>query len=315
MSVCPADRFHGIAPALATPFTADHALDLARLPELVEHYIAAGVHGLSVAGSQGEFFALSEREWHDLVTAAARAVNGRKPLYVGTGAITTAESISLTRAAADAGADVAMVITPYFISPSADELVAHYEAILDAAPIPVMLYNNPPRTGVNLTPRVYGRLLGHERLIGIKDSSGDMTQLAEFIRMGRRQEERMGGRGHCVFAGRDTLILATVIEGGAGSISPAANVFPRLVTALYDAARAGRIDEARRLSDVLAPLRLAWELGSFPVVIKEAMTLVGMSAGPARSPIRALPETARAELTQVIDRIRAFEEHYSRTTA
>jgi 4-hydroxy-tetrahydrodipicolinate synthase len=293
-------RFHGIVPAVATPFTRDYRLDEGRLRDLIEHYIASGVHGISVAGSQGEFFALQHDEHVRLNEVAARIVAGRVPLYAGTGATTTAQSIRLTEAAAASGADVAMAITPFFISPSADELVEHYRAISKASKLPLMLYNNPPRTGVNVLPRVFLRCAEDDNIIGIKDSSGDVTQLAEYVRL-------TGGK-KVVFAGRDTIILSTIVHGGAGAISPAANVFPRLVVRLYETLKAGRLDEAQRISDILAPLRAAWEFGSFPVVIKEAMALVGLDAGPARPPIMPLSAEKRAQLKGVIDVIGAAEQ-------
>jgi 4-hydroxy-tetrahydrodipicolinate synthase len=300
-------RFHGIVPAIATPFTEDHRLDEGRLRALIDWYIESGVHGISVGGSQGEFFALNGEEHVRLNEVAAKATAGRVPLYAGTGAITTREAIRLTKAAEASGADVAMVITPFFISPNADELVDHYRAIAAATKLPVMLYNNPPRTGVNVLPRVFLRCAESDNVIGIKDSSGDVTQLAEYVRL-------TGGK-KVVFAGRDTIIMSTVVHGGSGAISPAANVFPRLVVRLYDALRAGRMDEAQRLSDVLAPLRAAWEFGSFPVVIKEAMALVGRSAGPARPPIKGLSAEKRAELKRVLEAIQAADQELAAAAA
>ncbi|HYP70156.1 MAG TPA: dihydrodipicolinate synthase family protein, partial [Variovorax sp.] len=135
-------KFHGVVPAMATPFTADHRLDEARVGELIEGYIAAGVHGISVAGSQGEFFALDADEHIRLIELSVRAIDGRVPLYAGTGGTTTRQAIALTRAAEVLGADLALVITPYFVQPTQDELVAHYTAVARATKLPVMLYNN-----------------------------------------------------------------------------------------------------------------------------------------------------------------------------
>lgn len=300
-------KLRGIVPAMVTPFTRAYALDTVKLQETIDWYVASGVHGISVSGSQGEFFALDRRERLGLVEAAVKAVDGRVPLYAGTGSVTTQESIELTRAAESAGADVAMVITPYFISPSAEELVTHYTAIARATRLPVMIYNNPPRTGVNITPEIFTRCLPLENFIGIKDSSGDMTQIADYI--------RLGGPGRIVFAGRDTIILSTLIHGGSGAISPAANVFPRLVAWLYELAAAGDFARAKEVSDLLAPLRVAWRLGSFPVVIKEAMELVGRDAGPTRPPIQPLSKSAREELVRVIERIAEAERSVERMSA
>lgn len=291
-------RFHGVVPAMATPFTPDFTLDVPRIAELIEDYIAAGVHGISVAGSQGEFFALDMDEHLQLIEAAVRAVDGRVPVYAGTGAATTRQSIALTQAAEAMGVDLAMVITPYFVQPTQDELVEHYVAVAQATRLPVMLYNNPPRTSVNVAPKTLARCMERaDNIVGVKDSGGDLTQSIEY--------PLLAPRPSLLFSGRDTIAVAMMLHGAQGTISPAANVFPELMVALYEALRGGNMQEALRLSDIFAPLRAAWALGSFPVVIKEAMTLAGRSAGPTREPIRPLSATARAQVAQVVSQIAA----------
>jgi len=213
--------------------------------------------------------------------------------------VTTRDAIRLTRAAEEAGADLALVITPYFVQPSQDELVDHYQAVARATRLPVMLYNNPPRTSVNVLPGTLARCMQATNVVGIKDSSGDVTQSVEYLLQAPRPA--------LLFSGRDTVALAMMMHGAQGTISPAANVFPRLMVRLYEALRGGDLAEARRISDIFAPLRAAWALGSFPVVIKEAMALVDHSAGPARAPIAPLPHARRASLQEVVQRILAEE--------
>ncbi|MDP9877484.1 4-hydroxy-tetrahydrodipicolinate synthase [Variovorax boronicumulans] len=291
-------KFHGVVPAMATPFTADHRLDEARVGELIDSYIRAGVHGISVAGSQGEFFALERDEHIRLLELSMRAIDGRVPLYAGTGGATTRDAIALTQAAEALGADLALVITPYFVQPTQDELVAHYTAVARATKLPVMLYNNPPRTAVNVLPATLARCMqAADNIVGMKDSGGDLTQSIEYLLTTPRPA--------LLFSGRDTIALSMMFHGAQGTISPAANVFPELMVRMYDALRAGRHDEALRVSNIFAPLRAAWAWGSFPVVIKEAMTLAGRSAGPTRPPVAALPEKVRADLRSVVERIGA----------
>lgn len=291
-------KFHGVVPAMATPFTADHRLDEARVGELIDSYIRAGVHGISVAGSQGEFFALERDEHIRLLELSMRAIDGRVPLYAGTGGATTRDAIALTQAAEALGADLALVITPYFVQPTQDELVAHYTAVACATKLPVMLYNNPPRTSVNVLPATLARCMqAADNIVGMKDSGGDLTQSIEYL--------LTASRPALLFSGRDTIALSMMFHGAQGTISPAANVFPELMVRMYDALRAGRHDEALRVSNIFAPLRAAWAWGSFPVVIKEAMTLAGRSAGPTRPPVAALPEKVRADLRAVVERIGA----------
>ncbi|WP_447747501.1 4-hydroxy-tetrahydrodipicolinate synthase [Variovorax boronicumulans] len=291
-------KFHGVVPAMATPFTADHRLDEARVGELIDSYIRAGVHGISVAGSQGEFFALERDEHIRLLELSMRAIDGRVPLYAGTGGATTRDAIALTQAAEALGADLALVITPYFVQPTQDELVAHYTAVARATKLPVMLYNNPPRTAVNVLPATLARCMqAADNIVGMKDSGGDLTQSIEYLLTAPRPA--------LLFSGRDTIALSMMFHGAQGTISPAANVFPELMVRMYDALRAGRHDEALRVSNIFAPLRAAWAWGSFPVVIKEAMTLAGRSAGPTRPPVAALSEKVRADLRSVVERIGA----------
>ena len=291
-------KFHGVVPAMATPFTADHRLDEGRVGELIESYIKAGVHGISVAGSQGEFFALERDEHIRLLELSMRAIDGRVPLYAGPGGATTRDAIALTQAAEAMGADLALVITPYFVQPTQDELVAHYTAVARATKLPVMLYNNPPRTSVNVLPATLARCMrAADNIVGMKDSGGDLTQSIEYLLTAPRPA--------LLFSGRDTIALSMMFHGAQGTISPAANVFPELMVRMYDALRAGNHEEALRLSNVFAPLRAAWAWGSFPVVIKEAMTLAGRGAGPTRPPVAALPEKLRADLEAVVKRIAA----------
>jgi 4-hydroxy-tetrahydrodipicolinate synthase len=285
---------------MATPFSADERFDEGRACELIEWYLASGVHGISVAGSQGEFFSLERDEHVRLLEVAAKTIAGRVPLYAGTGAVTTREAIRLTQSAESIGADLALVITPYFAQPTQDELVEHYTTIARATKLPVMLYNNPPRTSVNVWPATLVRCMkSADNIVGIKDSSGDITQAVEYL--------LLSGRKGLLFSGRDTVALALLMHGGHGTISPAANVFPRLMVRLYDAFRGGDLAEASRLSDVFAPLRAAWAWGSFPVVIKEAMAIAGHGAGPTRRPIATLPPQKLADLKAVVERIAAEE--------
>lgn len=289
-------KFHGVVPAMATPFTADHRLDEARVGELIESYIQAGVHGISVAGSQGEFFALDTAEHIRLLELSMQAIDGRVPLYAGTGGATTRQAIALTQAAEAMGADLALVITPFFVQPTQDELAAHYTAVARATKLPVMLYNNPPRTSVNVQPATLTRCMkAADNIVGVKDSGGDLTQSIEYLLTAPRPA--------LLFSGRDTIALSMMFHGAQGTISPAANVFPELMVQMYEALRAGNHAEALRLSNIFAPLRAAWAWGSFPVVIKEAMTLAGRSAGPTRPPIAALPENVRDELARVVAQI------------
>jgi 4-hydroxy-tetrahydrodipicolinate synthase len=172
-------------------------------------------------------------------------------------------------------------------------VVAHYTAVPPATTLPVMLYNNPPRTSVNVLPTTLARCMtAQDNIVGVKDSGGDLTQSIEYLLQAPRPA--------LLFSGRDTIALAMMFHGAQGTISPAANVFPELMVRLYESLRTGDHEEALRLSNVFAPLRAAWAWGSFPVVIKEAMQLVGRSAGPTRPPIAPLSEKLRSDLAAIV---------------
>lgn len=282
----------GIIPAMATPFTADGELNEEALRQLTRHLIEGGVHGLFATGSQGEFWALTPDERQRVWEIVLEETEGRVPVYAGTGAVTTREVMELNRRAEEVGVDAVSIITPFFVRPTEAELEAHYRSIAEATSLPILLYNNPGRTGVNLSAELVARLAEVENIVGIKDSSGDLTLTAEYI--------RLTPDDFAVLSGRDTLIFAGLAHGTEGAIAATANVVPALVVEIYEAFQAGEIERARRAQERLAPLRLAFGLGSFPVVVKEALELIGISAGPCRGPVGPLPPEKRAELRRVL---------------
>jgi 4-hydroxy-tetrahydrodipicolinate synthase len=286
-------KIHGIIPAMVTPFDEDEQINDAALRQLVNHLIDGGVHGLFPTGSQGEFFALTPEErarvWEIVVDETA----GRVPVYAGTGAITTREVIALNKLAEQAGVDAVSVITPYFINPTQEELYRHYVAIADATTLPVILYSNPGRTGgLNLSVDLVVRLAQHPNIVGIKDSSGDLSLTMEFI--------RQTGDDFVVLMGRDTLIYAALLHGAKGSITATANVAPALVVEIYEAFVAGDLDRALAAQNRLAPLRHAFGFGTFPVVVKEALRLIGIDAGPARAPVGPMSPEQMEKLKRVV---------------
>ncbi|MGB9789484.1 MAG: 4-hydroxy-tetrahydrodipicolinate synthase [Thermotoga caldifontis] len=288
----------GVIPAVVTPMNKDESINESAFRRLLNYLVDNGVHGVFIIGSQGEFYALTREEKIRLMEIAVEEVNGRVPVYAGTGGITTREVIELNDAAEKIGVDAVSIITPYYISPSQEELYEHYVKIAKATKLPVLLYNNPGRTGgVKLEPRTVERLAEIDNIVGIKDSSGDLTNTSDYIR-------RTKGKNFHVLAGRDTLILATLLYGGTGSIAATANVAPKLVASIYDYFVKGDLENAKRAQEELTPLRLAFELGTFPVVIKEALNMIGIEAGPARGPIRSLSEEKKAELRKVLQNMK-----------
>jgi 4-hydroxy-tetrahydrodipicolinate synthase len=291
-------RPHGIIPALVTPLHEDETLNEAALRRLVRHLIEGGVHGLFVQGSQGEFWAFDPEEKRRILEAVVEEAGGSVPVYGGTAGVTTRETIALTRMAEQAGVDGVSIVTPFFVSPSQQELYEHYAAIAAATALPILLYNNPTRTGVNLAAETVARLAELENIVGVKDSSGNLSLTAAYV--------HATPESFAVLMGQDTLILAGLLYGCVGAVAATANVLPRLVVEIYERFQAGEVAGAKRAQERLATLRDAFGWGTFPVVIKEAANMLGLEAGPARRPVGPLSEDARGKLAQLLRDLEAL---------
>ena len=282
----------GIIPAMVTPFTSEGKINVGALRKLTNYLIDGGVHGLFPVGSQGEFYALTYDEKKKVIETVVEETRGRVPIYAGTGAITTREAIALTKMAEAAGVSAASVLTPFFIHPNENELFEFYSAIAKSTRLPLLLYNNPGRTGVNISANFVARASKIDNIVGVKDSSGDLTLTAEYI---RRTDQTFS-----VLAGRDTLIYGTLCYGGKGSIAATANVAPKILVEIYEAFKAGDMKRSLEAQFRLAPLRLAFDLGTFPVVIKEALNLIGIDAGVGVPPVGGIKPEAKEELKKIL---------------
>ncbi|HER24578.1 MAG TPA: 4-hydroxy-tetrahydrodipicolinate synthase [Candidatus Atribacteria bacterium] len=282
----------GIIPPMVTPLDREENIDKKAIGRVVNYLIEGGVHGLFPLGSTGEWYGLSINQKKEIIETVMEANHGRVPVYVGTGATTTKETIQLTKLATDIGVDVLSIITPVFISPNEQELFNHYQAIARSTDLPIILYNNPGRTGINLSVDLVVKLSKIDNIIGIKDSSGDMAQGAEYI--------RRTNNDFSVLAGRDTLIYGFLAYGGKGAIAATANIVPKIVVKIYEEYQKGNYQEALKAQFQLAPLRMAFSLGSFPVVVKEGLNLLGIEVGSTLKPVQPLTEEAREKLKEVL---------------
>jgi 4-hydroxy-tetrahydrodipicolinate synthase len=274
-------KAEGIIVPIVTPFKADGALDQVALRRQVRRLIQAGVSGLFTVGTSGEFWSLQAKERDEILEIVLDEADGSLPVYAGTGAISTHKSIEQARRAEMLGADAAVVITPFYVSLSQGELYAHYAAIADSINIPVFPYNNPKRTGgLSLATDTVVALAAAGCIAGIKESSGNLALTAQFI--------NATPDDFAVFQGSDDLILPSLMLGAVGGIAATGNVAPDMVVELYKVFQAGDWDRARYLQKNLAELRRATGLGTYPAAIKAAMTMVGESAGPPRSPVSVL---------------------------
>ena len=273
------DFIKGVIVPILTPIDEQEKIDEEKLRKQVDYVISGGVHGILAYGSNGEFFAIEEDEMERGLKIILDQTAKRVPVYMGIGAITTKKAVRLAKMGRELGADGISVLQPMFIRPSEDELYGYFSEIAEAVPdLPVLLYNNPGRTGYNISVSLAVRLNeNHENIVGIKDSSGDMTLTAEFIR-------RMDGRNFKVLGGKDTLILGAMIYGAAGCVATTANIFPELPVAIYDNYMQGNYEAARKAQKQLAPIRLAMDKASFPVGTKDMANIMGLSAGKPYKP-------------------------------
>ncbi len=284
----------GIIPPVVTPFHADESLDLGALQKHIDFMLSHGVHGIFVLGTTGEFYALDENEKQQVVAAAMAHVNGRVPVYVGTGAETTREVVRLTKMAEREGAAGVSVITPYFIKPTQAELIEHFRRVAGSTSKAVVLYNNPATCGgLSIEPETVAKLAEVPNIVGIKDSSGDLQNTIEII---RRVPDRFA-----VLNGRDTLIAAALMFGAKGAIPASCNIAPELCVGIYESHAKGDTAGAAAYQARLHPVRLAMAMGTGNGAIKEAMALLGRPAGPNRMPILPLDADKRAKLKAILD--------------
>jgi 4-hydroxy-tetrahydrodipicolinate synthase len=286
-------RIQGIIPPVATPMRANEDLDLPRLKWFIDRLIAGGVHGIFVLGTNSEFYALDEREKQEVIATAVEHVRGRVPVYAGTGAETTREAIRLTRMAEREGVNGVSVITPYFVLPNQQEIGDHYRRIAEQTALPVILYNNPALCGgVKIEVDTCARLAEIPNILAIKDSSGDLQNTNEMI---RSVPERFS-----VLMGRDTLIFQALLFGARGAVPATANIAPRLVVDIYDAAQRGDIPAARAAQLRLNPVRLGLSLGTQPSGVKGALEILGETIGPCRSPVGPLSAASQQKMRSAL---------------
>ncbi|MEY4250705.1 MAG: hypothetical protein RJA87_2338 [Pseudomonadota bacterium] len=268
--------FHGAITALVTPFK-DGAFDEAAFVALVERQIAEGINGLVPVGTTGETATLSHDEHRRVVSLCLKTVAGRVPVIAGCGSNSTAEAIELVHFAKSEGADAALVVTPYYNRPSQEGLYRHYEAINNAVQLPVLVYNVPSRTSVDIHNETLARLASLPNIIGIKDATGDLTR-ASLMRL-------MCGEDFVMLSGDDPTALGYVAHGGHGCISVTSNVAPRSVATMFDALAAGDWAKALYQQDRLVRLHKALFLDASPSPTKFALSHLGLCEADVRLPI------------------------------
>ena len=291
-------RLSGSITALATPFAADGSLDLAAWATLVESQVGAGSMAVVVAGSTGEAAALDEGEYDRLLTEAVRVVGGRIGVIAGTGLSGTAKTIAQTRRAAALGAQAALVVTPPYVRPTQAGLVAHYRAVADAGGLPVVLYNVPPRTGVDLQPDTVAVLADHPNILGLKEARGDVERW--------RALAPLASPTFALLSGDDPTFLMAMHHGAAGVVSVASNLVPATFARIAADARGGRFDDAEARDRALAPLYAFLGAAPNPIPLKAALGALGLGVG-LRLPLLPLEPSLASGLDAVLDLVARVE--------
>lgn len=273
------DFIKGVVVPIITVIDEHEKIDEPGMRRQVEYVIQGGLHGILAFGSNGEFYQLEEDEMERGLKIIVNQTAGRIPIYFGIGAINTKKCVRLAQMAVKNGAVGVSVLQPMFVKPTERELFLHFKTIADAVPdIPVLLYNNPGRTGYGLSADLVEKL-AHEvpNIVGVKDSSGDLTITEEYIRRNRDVEFK-------VFGGKDTLLFASLCVGGVGGVCTAGNFMPKLITDVYNKYVDGDFDGAKEAQFTINPVRLSMDAASFPVAAKDMAHLQGRNVGKPYTP-------------------------------
>ncbi|GAA6425532.1 4-hydroxy-tetrahydrodipicolinate synthase [Dielma fastidiosa] len=279
----------GIITAMVTPFDENQKINETAARQLVDKLISQGVHGLFILGTNGEFHVLSDDEKVEFAKIVIDQAAHRVPVYVGAGACGTQETIKLAQRMEAVGADALSVISPYFIAPTQQELADHYRKVAEAVNIPIIMYNIPKNTGINIEPETVKSLIGVKNIAGIKDSSGNMENMQGYIDAGK-------GSDFVVLVGSDSKILPALKIGAAGAIAGTSNVIAELDVSIYENYLKGNLEAAEQAQKDIDVLRGVLKLGTVPSVMKRAVTLLGINVGDARCPVSKLPAEADEQI-------------------
>lgn len=283
----------GIITAMVTPMDEDQQIDYTAARELVRKLLSKGVDGLFILGTNGEAHALTNEERLAFAKTIVDEVGGRVPVYAGVGENSTAATITLAKEMEKLNVDALSVITPYFIPPSQEELIEHYRRIASAVALPILIYNMPGKTGVNVEPETVQVLADISNLVGIKDSSGNLDNMKRYIACTK-------GKDFAVLSGSDSLILAVLEAGGAGGVSATSNLITDTIVSIYKYWQAGKLEEAKIAQAAIEPLRVVLKFGTIPSVLKASLNLAGIQVGSPRLPVMVPNEENMEKIKQMV---------------
>ncbi len=287
--------FSGSGCAIVTPMLPDGSVHFEALGRLIDYQLEHQTDAIIVCGTTGESATLSDGEQKELISYTVKKVKGRIPVIAGAGSNDTAHAVALAKAAKEVGADALLCVTPYYNKCSQNGLVKHFSAIADATDLPLILYNVPSRTGCNISPDTCRILSEHPNIVGIKEASGNLSQIADIA--------QLCGEDFAIYSGNDDQIVPILSLGGQGVISVLANVLPKEthdICALYFDKQ---VSESAKLQLRLLPLIHALFSDVNPIPVKDALNLMGFSAGPCRLPLTSLPEGKREVLREELRKL------------
>lgn len=291
----------GIITPILTPMNEDESVNLDELCVQIDRLIDGGVHGIFCFGTNGEGYILDEKEKIEVLEAAIDHVKGRVPVYAGSGCISTRDTIRMSKKAQELGADVLSIITPSFAVASQKELYNHYVEVAKHVDIPIVLYNIPARTGNKLLPETVAKLAKDvDVIIGAKDSSGDWENLKAYI-----QQTRDLDKDFYVLSGNDSLILPSLKEGGFGGIAGCSNVYPHVLSSIYNLFKEGKLEEAEAAQESIASFRAVFKYGNPNTVVKKAVAMLGYPVGECRRPFSYLCDEGIDALQKVLEENKA----------
>ena len=285
--------FEGAYTAMVTPFDKKDRLDEDGLRENVKFQIKNGINGLVPVGSTGECSTLSYEEHNQAIEVVVDAAKGKVPVLAGTGSNSTWEAVMLTKHAKEVGADGALLVVPYYNKPTQAGLYAHFKKLAEEVDIPQIIYNIPSRSVVNMLPETMAKLAKLKNIVGVKEASGDINQIAKIIELTR-------GEDFSVISGNDSDTLAVMKLGGVGIISVISNIVPEKVVKMVESFRSGDVKKAEKIDRELSPLYKVLFIETNPVPVKMAMNWMGMAAGGVRLPLVELEQENQKKLRKVL---------------
>lgn len=283
----------GIVTAMVTPMNQDQKLDFEATKKHIDFLINKGVHGLFILGTNGEFHVLSYEEKVEFAKFVIDHVASRIPVYVGAGECGTQETIRLAQAFESLGADAISVITPYLVKINQAELVQHYTMIAKSVNIPIILYNIPANTGINIEASTLSALMNIENIKGIKDSSGNIDTIKSYL-------EVIKDKDFSLLIGSDSKILEGLKLGAKGAVASTSNVIPEHIVSLYNAYKSGTIENAEKLQKDVDVIRNVFKLGTVPSIVKRCVCLRGNNVGEARFPVASINDSYDKQIHEML---------------